>query len=89
MILLDIIIPPGNVSKTYNRYSGMEFLEELRTQHKIATPVVVLSVVSKDAVNRRLWELGVKGIVRKPVLPSKLKELVERVLADIEGAVSG
>lgn len=80
LILLDIILPPGNTNETYSRYSGLELLRKLREDHEIDIPVVVLSVVSNREVHRQLQQLGVGDIVPKPVLPSKLKERVERVL---------
>lgn len=83
LILLDIILPSGDVSKEYGRYSGLELLQELKDEHGIETPVVVLSVVTNAEVYRRLRELGVKDIIRKPILPSKLKERVERVLEEL------
>ena len=80
LILLDIILPPGNAGGNYGRYSGLRLLQELQEQHGIQTPVVVLSVIANPDAHRRLRELGVKDIIGKPVLPSKLKKRVERVL---------
>lgn len=84
LILLDIILPPGDVSRKYGRYSGVELLQGLKEEHRIETPVVVLSVVTNVEVYRRLRELGVKDIIRKPILPSKLKGRVEHVLEGLE-----
>jgi len=82
LILLDMILPPGQTDRKFGPYPGLEVLEELRQVHGVTTPVVVLSVVTREEVHRRLCELGVakENILRKPVLPSKLKERVEQVL---------
>lgn len=81
LILLDVILPQGQADRQYTRYAGKDLLRELRQQHGVTTPVVVLSVVSNAEVQRELESLQVSDIVKKPVLPSKLRERVERVLA--------
>ena len=48
-------------------------------------PVIVLSVVSNVEVHAALRRLDVEDIIRKPVLPSRLKVRVEEVLQAIEG----
>jgi len=83
LILLDMILPPGEMDwelKRYSRYPGLEALHELREVHNVDVPVMVLTVVSRGEIHRRLRELGVADIVTKPVRPSELKERVERVL---------
>lgn len=80
LVLLDVIVPLGGVDRQYTRYAGRDLLRELREVHKITTPVVVLSVVSNPEVQRELEGLQVSDIVKKPVLPSRLKERVEQAL---------
>ena len=80
LILLDVILAPGNTEKQFSRYSGLDILRELRETHQITTPVVALTVVARDEVRQRLNELGVADIIRKPIRPSLLKERVEFVL---------
>lgn len=80
LILLDIFLPPGGHVGDYGRYAGLQLLRELRRQHDVRTPVIVLSVLTNSNVYTELLELDVAEIVRKPVLPSKLKQIVERIL---------
>lgn len=80
LLLLDVILPPGEPDKEYNRYSGVELIRQLREQHGVQVPIVVLTVVTNEEVSKQLRQLGVRDIIRKPAPPSKLKEGVERVL---------
>jgi len=80
LLLLDVILPPGEPNKEVNRYSGVDLIRRLREQHGIHVPIVVLTVVANSEVLEQLRQLGVRDIIRKPVLPSKLKERVERAL---------
>ena len=80
LILLDIILPPGQTKREFARYPGLDILRELREIHGVTTPVVALTVVTREEVLQQLKELGIADIVRKPVRPSELKERVERVL---------
>ena len=80
LILLDMILRPGNTDREFSRYSGLDILRELRETHKVTTPVVALTVVTRDETRQRLHELGVVDIIRKPVRPSELKDRVEQVL---------
>jgi CheY-like chemotaxis protein len=82
LILLDIILPLGEASGEYGRYSGLGLLAELRDQHEIKLPVVVLSVITNPQAQAQFEKLGVKDVIRKPVLPSTLKQRVEQVLED-------
>lgn len=80
LILLDVILRPGNTEREFSRYSGLDILKELREVHQIKTPVVALTVVTRDEVRQRLHAYDVADIIRKPVRPSQLKERVEQVL---------
>jgi DNA-binding response OmpR family regulator len=80
LILLDMILPPGHTERPFGRYAGKDVLRELRHTHNVKTPIVVLTVVTDEDVLRQVEDLGVADIVRKPVLPSELKERVQQVL---------
>jgi len=80
LIVLDISVPVGTAPGEYGRYSGVDLLRELRTVHDVHTPVIVLSVLTDDHVLSEVRKLGVSEILRKPVLPSRLKEAVDRAL---------
>jgi CheY-like chemotaxis protein len=80
LILIDLILPPGQAKDRFGRYAGLDVLRELRKVHNVKTPVVVLTVVTREDVLEQVEQLDVADIVRKPVLPSELKGRVERVL---------
>lgn len=83
LILLDIIMPIGTgPAGAEERWGGLTLLRQLREEHHIDKPVVVFSVVSNEHVLEQLRDLGVADIVRKPVLPSQLKQRVEAAWAD-------
>lgn len=81
LVLLDMILRPGMDEHSFGRYPGLDILELLREQYAIDVPVVVLTVVDRPEVRQRLQELGTAQIVRKPIRPSGLKEVVDSVLA--------
>ena len=80
LILLDMIIPPGDTEGDYGTYSGISLLKRLREEHDVWIPVVVFSVVDPSKVKDQLAEWNVAGYIRKPALPSELKEAVDVVL---------
>lgn len=80
LILLDMILPPGQTEREFGRYPGKDVLYELREIHGVTTPVVALTVVTREEVIQQLKALGVADIVRKPVRPSELRDRVEKVL---------
>ena len=84
LILLDMILPPGQIDREFSRYPGLDVLRELREVHGLKTPVVALTVVTREEILQQLRELGAVDIVRKPVRPSELKERVKRVLEAAE-----
>jgi CheY-like chemotaxis protein len=79
LILLDLIIPPGETDERFGHYPGMYLLRTFRQKYQFEQPVIVLSVVADVEVFQDLKELGAV-IENKPILPSKLKRLVEEVL---------
>lgn len=80
LILLDMILPPGDLDEDFGYYSGVPLLRRLREEHGIATPVIVFSVVDPNRVIDELYLLNVADYVRKPALPSELKQAVDAVL---------
>jgi CheY-like chemotaxis protein len=77
-IILDIILPPVEDDP----YLGLSVLEQLRKEHGYQGPVVVCSRVQNPVVLHELQELGVTEILRKPVRPSVLYEVVTKALAE-------
>nr|MBC7245974.1 response regulator [Chloroflexota bacterium] len=80
LILLDIFVPRGAIERDYGRYTGLKLLQQIRNLYGIKKPVVVLSVLTEPKILKELKKQNVAAILRKPVLPSLLKETVERVL---------
>jgi DNA-binding response OmpR family regulator len=80
LIILDMILPIGDLQETFGVYSGVSLLQKLREEHEVASPVIVFSVVDPAKVKSHLEPLGVKMYVRKPALPSELKDAVDAVL---------
>jgi len=81
LLLLEILLSdsrPGHPSA--GGYPGLALLEELRDEHGVQTPAIVLTIVLQDDIPARLAapHLRVLAVVRKPVLPSELKACVER-----------
>jgi len=77
-IILDIILPPVEDDP----YLGLSVLEQLRKEHGYQGPVVVCSRAQNPVVLQELRELGVAEILRKPVRPSVLYEVVTKALAE-------
>jgi CheY-like chemotaxis protein len=83
-IILDIILPPVEDDP----YLGLSVLKQLREEHKYQGPIVVCSRVKNPVVLRELDELDVTQILRKPVRPSVLYEVVTEALAESEPETS-
>ncbi len=88
LILLDLILPTGNESDAEiqdsetDEYLGKVLLKSFRKEHKIDTPVIVLSVGAEtDGFEKdEIEELGVVPL-SKPVRPSRLKSEVYKLLS--------
>jgi DNA-binding NtrC family response regulator len=80
LVLLDLLLPPGEMN-VGGDLLGAQFLDEL-DKRKDCPPVIVFSViVNGDKAKSRLQ--GKKSVVeklRKPILPSELKQKVYRAL---------
>jgi len=80
LILLDMLLPPGDLDMELSRYTGLEIFKVLKERHHLETPVIALTVVAREEVRKNLRKLGVADIIRKPVRPSVLKERIEQIL---------
>jgi CheY-like chemotaxis protein len=81
LILLDMILPPGDLQGDLGDYPGIWLLRKLREEYKVPTPIIVLSVVNGAKLESLLEGLSVASYLRKPVLRSELRKAVEDVLA--------
>ena len=80
LILLDMILPPGDLEYDYGHYSGLTLLRTLREEHEITAPVVAFSVVDPDKIRDEIESLGVTSYVRKPAMPTELEKAVREAL---------
>jgi CheY-like chemotaxis protein len=76
VVILDLIFP----DEARDRFPGLTFMRNLRNDHNIQSPVIVLSVVGNTDVIQELNSLGVRSVLRKPVLPSELRHTVATCL---------
>ena len=81
LILLDLIIPPGETDERFGHYPGMYLLRTFREEYQLKQPIIALSVVADADIFQDIKTLGAE-LENKPILPSKLKQLVDEVLAD-------
>jgi DNA-binding response OmpR family regulator len=79
LILLDMIIPPGEVTENYGHYAGARLLCKLRDEG-ISIPIIGFSVVQEEKVREQLKKCNVTKYIRKPALPSELEEAVRSTL---------
>jgi DNA-binding response OmpR family regulator len=71
LLLVDIHLP---------FHSGLEVIKYLRSDLKMDTPVVVLTVFSDLQMQRQARELGISGYIVKPFDPSDLIRQVCSIL---------
>jgi CheY-like chemotaxis protein len=81
LILLDIVIPGTPLAEVHEKYAGVALLRHLRCACDVTTPVIVFSVVRQPELVSLLHNLAVTEVLMKPLLPSRLFEVVERALA--------
>lgn len=84
LILLDIMMPQGELVRDphHGRTSGVEFTRIVLQEKSYRIPIVCYTVVDDQRVRDTLRKLGVKEIVSKTELPSKLEQVIARVLRD-------
>jgi len=76
LVLLDILMP---------YFDGLETLEEIRADARIAGVPVMMLTASGDFENvKQALKLGVKDYIRKPLLPDDLIQRVKTKLAEAE-----
>lgn len=82
LIILDMImVPSSDKSQIYVHHAGMEFLNRLRKEHEIDTPVVILSVVTHiENLKAISDELNIVDVITKPVMPKELKDRIDKCL---------
>lgn len=71
---IDLIVTDLNMP----RMDGITLVRKLRKSDKmINLPVIVISSLGNDILEKELNSLGVKGIIRKPLTPNKIQEIFQ------------
>lgn len=82
-VLLDIMMPPPDDMDAelvgYGRTTGIEICRRIRYM-KPDLPIVILSVVRDPGILERINDAGADEIINKPALPSKIDEVLMKVL---------
>lgn len=82
LLLLDAILPTGTERTSPNEFAGLELLKELREEHDVQVPALVLSVVDSNKIAAQLNTLSVAGYLRKPAFQSELLAAVDSILRE-------
>ena len=82
-VLLDIMMPPPDDIDPeivrYGRTTGVEICKKIR-HLKPSLPIIILSVVRDPGILKKIHEAGANEILNKPVFPSKINEILKKVL---------
>jgi len=71
LLILDMMMPVLN---------GLDFLIWLRQTHALEVPVLALTGMTLGQTEAKLWTLGVKGVLFKPVAPQQLIQEIKKIL---------
>lgn len=70
---IDLIITDMNMPKM----DGSNFIKEMKSKEdKKNIPIVVISGITNPEVEEELLKMGIYGIIRKPISPAKIIELL-------------
>ncbi|MBP7552514.1 MAG: response regulator [Spirochaetes bacterium] len=70
---IDLIITDMNMPKM----DGSNFIKEMKSKdNKKSIPIVVISGITNPEVEEELINMGIYGIIRKPISPAKIIELL-------------
>ncbi|HGJ65365.1 TPA: response regulator [bacterium] len=82
-VILDIMMPPPDDIDAelvgYGRTTGIEICRRIKNI-KPDLPVIILSVVRDPGILDRISNAGADAIINKPALPSKIDEVIRKVL---------
>ncbi len=68
LVLLDIMMP---------RLDGLEVIRQMRADPDLrALPVIAFTALTSQLIEKELFDLGVRGFMRKPLRIRDLKEMV-------------
>jgi len=83
LIIMDILMPPGSLSRSETdrgRRTGLVLLRKFSEISGSVPPVIVLTVVRDKHVKKRALEMGVAYYLTKPCRPSKLRSVAQKFL---------
>ncbi|MFH1808910.1 MAG: response regulator [Pseudomonadota bacterium] len=73
LVLLDIMLP---------RLDGLEVIRRMREQAALRSiPVIAFTALTSQLIEKELFELGVKGFMRKPLRLADLKAMIANELS--------
>jgi CheY-like chemotaxis protein len=73
LVLLDIMLP---------RLDGLEVIRRMREQPALrAIPVIAFTALTSQLIEKELFELGVRGFMRKPLRLADLKAMIASELS--------
>jgi len=78
LLLVDLIHPTG-VDNHQPHFPGLMFIEKIRKEYRLQKPIVALTVVTNAEALGQLEKLNVR-VENKPILPSRLKVVIEKEL---------
>jgi len=82
-VILDIMMPPPDDIDAeligYGRTTGIEICRRIKNI-KPDLPVIILSVVRDPGILDRITNAGADEIINKPALPSKIDEVLRKIL---------
>jgi two-component system alkaline phosphatase synthesis response regulator PhoP len=79
LIIMELVLPVVD---------GVSLLRWLREQHGMEIPVLVLTALDRPGIYDIVHELGVSGLVYKPVRRSQLLRQVEKLVGNSRAAVT-
>ena len=76
LLLLDIMMP---------RMDGLEVIRRMRESQQLRdTPVIAFTALTSQLIEKELFDLGVRGFMRKPLHLTDLVEMVSMELSRLE-----
>lgn len=71
---VDLVVTDLNMP----RMDGITLVRKIRKSDKFSNlPVIVISSLGNDVLEKELGTLGVKGIIRKPLTPNKIQDIFQ------------
>lgn len=70
---VDLIVTDLNMPKM----DGNNLIKKLKINNKTSNiPVVIISSMGEELIEKELHDIGIKGIIKKPINPAKIMEVL-------------